>query len=1198
MLGNSIFPCPKEYVAYHSPQGQNIGSHGGSLIYIRHDTPHNQFQLHSPLQAVAVQIFLQRKYTVCSLYLPPGQVFPDNDLKSLISQLPEPFLILGDMNGRNPLWGDLVSNQRGNHLCSVIESENLAVLNTGEPTHFHVQTGTLSAIDLSICDESSMIDFNWRVIDDRHTSDHFPIIVDISQSPPDPRMPRWNLEKARWNEFKDLSIIDADVDEFSTIDDAIDLLNVTFYSAGLQSIPRTTGSFRRKPVPWWNKECSQAHRTMRAATTRYRRRRCPYYLIQYRKARAQFRFKIKKARKNSWTIFISKINSKTPLSLVWKKVRKIAGKFTLPKPPVLKVNGIIVAEPQEVANILATHFAKVSSKSDSRPYASHRIQEEQHDIDFSTEKTESYNIPFSLREFESALSKCNDSAPGPDDIPYAMIRHAPERTKLFILSIINTIFRDHLFPRIWELAKFLPFAKPGKDSFLANNYRPIALTCSLCKIMEKMVNARLVWYLEREKYLSPAQCGFRSMRSTTDVLVRMESSICEAFILKQHHVSIFFDLEKAYDTAWRYGILKDLFNCRLRGELPIFIKNFLKNRIFQVQVGSTMSSVKVQEEGVPQGSVLSVTLFALAINGIAKVIPHEFLYTLFVDDLSISFSSSRMAVAERQLQLCINKIDKWADQRGFRFSTSKTVVVHFCRIRGVHPDPDLYLKGQRIPCVDQARFLGLIFDSRMTWVPHISDLKVRCLKALDILKVLAHTTWGADRKQLLRLYKSLVLSKLLYGCEVYTSATQSHLKVLNSIHHAGIRLATGAFKSSPVESMLVDAGEIPLELHYQQVMIRSWCRFMRLPDSLTSTTIKNESYFSLYAIKIKSPHPFAYRVKVIKQQLNMPSNEITPVRCSVTPPWKLPAVEYCKYLSNAKKDLLDIRIRLTFLEHMFQHKDAVPVFTDGSKSHAGVGFGVFFPDFERRGRLPDSASVFTAELHGILKALREIVLIDSRAFIIYCDSLSVLQSLQIFNPTHPLVLDILEWLLIAKRRGKRVSFCWVPAHVDIMGNEAADKLAKSAVTELPPVACPLPCRDLFPSVRASINGVWQQRWNNIGPNKMREITGLVSPWKYLSMPRHWEVALCRLRIGHTRLTHGFLMAGEHPTYCEDCLVPLTVKHLLIECPSRGDIRRQFLSECRDQHGTYLLSRVLGEDIVYKESGIFNFVEEAGLLHQI
>ena len=78
-----------------------------------------------------------------------------------------------------------------------------------------------------------------------------------------------------------------------------------------------------------------------------------------------------------------------------------------------------------------------------------------------------------------------------------------------------------------------------------------------------------------------------------------------------------------------------------------------------------------------------MTLFALSINSIASVIPKDVLFTLFVDDLSLSFASSRMAVAERKMQLVINKIVEWAERRGFKFSASKTVAVHFCHIIGV-----------------------------------------------------------------------------------------------------------------------------------------------------------------------------------------------------------------------------------------------------------------------------------------------------------------------------------------------------------------------------------------------------------------------------------------------------------------------------------------------------------------------------------
>ena len=105
------------------------------------------------------------------------------------------------------------------------------------------------------------------------------------------------------------------------------------------------------------------------------------------------------------------------------------------------------------------------------------------------------------------------------------------------------------------------------------------------------------------------QCGFRSRRSTVDHLVRFETFCREVFIYNQHLVSVFIYLEKAYDTTWKYGIMKDLHGFGLRGHLPIFIAICLKDRSFKVWVGSAFSDSHPQEMGVLQGSILSVTLF-------------------------------------------------------------------------------------------------------------------------------------------------------------------------------------------------------------------------------------------------------------------------------------------------------------------------------------------------------------------------------------------------------------------------------------------------------------------------------------------------------------------------------------------------------------------------------------------------------------
>ena len=117
-----------------------------------------------------------------------------------------------------------------------------------------------------------------------------------------------------------------------------------------------------------------------------------------------------------------------------------------------------------------------------------------------------------------------------------------------------------------------------------------------------MVNDRLVWTLERERLISEYQCGFRRGRSTLDHLVKFESFLRNAFIRKQHAVAVFFDLEKAYDMTWRYGIMRDLYDLGIRGRLPIFIASFLSNRHFRVRIGTVLSNPHDQDWGCPRAA--------------------------------------------------------------------------------------------------------------------------------------------------------------------------------------------------------------------------------------------------------------------------------------------------------------------------------------------------------------------------------------------------------------------------------------------------------------------------------------------------------------------------------------------------------------------------------------------------------------------
>ena len=201
-----------------------------------------------------------------------------------------------------------------------------------------------------------------------------------------------------------------------------------------------------------------------------------------------------------------------------------------------------------------------------------------------------------MRDLKRSLKKSNNSSPGPDQTHYEILRHLPIETLHILLDIINETWKSDTFPESWREALIISIPKPGKDHFNPFNYRPIALTSCICKTVERMVNERLVWYLEKNGLLAKQQCGYRWNRSTVDHLVRLETFIRYAFIHNQHLVAVFFDLQKAYNTTWKYGILNDLHGMRLRGNLPIFIGNFLSGRTFQIHLSTILSDKIFHQE--------------------------------------------------------------------------------------------------------------------------------------------------------------------------------------------------------------------------------------------------------------------------------------------------------------------------------------------------------------------------------------------------------------------------------------------------------------------------------------------------------------------------------------------------------------------------------------------------------------------------
>ena len=185
---------------------------------------------------------------------------------------------------------------------------------------------------------------------------------------------------------------------------------------------------------------------------------------------------------------------------------------------------------------------------------------------------------------------------------------------------------------------------------------------------------------------------------------------------------------------------------------------------------------------------------------------------LFVDDLAICFRGRSLDTIERHLQQAVNAIQEWATRNGFRFAAHKCKVVNFTapRYKAQRP-PTIRISDTLLPVEESTKFLGLWWDSHLSFKEHISALKTQCKEALNLIRVVTHLKWGGDRDTLLMLYRTIVPSKLDYGCIVYGAASNTNLRQLDSIHNAGLRLAPGAFCTSPVSSMDTEANKAPLE---------------------------------------------------------------------------------------------------------------------------------------------------------------------------------------------------------------------------------------------------------------------------------------------------------------------------------------------------------------------------------------------------
>lgn len=521
----------------------NEHAHGGVAILASEKCSKHEIKLNTNLQAVAISIKLSKRISICSLYCPPNTSVNSlkKDLETLLDQLPKPFLVLGDFNAQNPIWFSDKVDDKGAIIEQILLERDIYFLDKDKNTHYYSYNNQLrsSHIDLSLCSTSLLMDFKWGLFDQLMGSDHFPIWLRSGQNRKPVSFPKWIIEKADWPKFTDKAVPLMSFDEFDSSEEANSYCKTFIIDAAKNSIPKSSGNERYYKPPWWNENCKIVKENRKVSFENYVEGIGSKNEWNRSKAKARQTFRWTK--QNSFLKFMGSINKNTTSGEAWRKINIFTGKYNSKTVTTLKVGDRIYDDPRSIADKIGEVFEEISSEAKCSPnFLRFKRTAEKKKLNFSTNNYYGYNAPICRDELDSALENCKDTAPGPDEIHNKMLKNLPNESKDFVLNLLNSIFEGGVLPEEWKLAHIIPILKADKNPTDAKSYRPISLTSCLCKLLERILNIRLMCFLVENNCLHISQNGFQEGRSSRDNVLSLENEIHDAFVENKMLITLFF----------------------------------------------------------------------------------------------------------------------------------------------------------------------------------------------------------------------------------------------------------------------------------------------------------------------------------------------------------------------------------------------------------------------------------------------------------------------------------------------------------------------------------------------------------------------------------------------------------------------------------------------------------------------------------
>jgi exonuclease III len=822
-----------QYSIYETNHPAGV-ARGGTAIIIKNSIKHHETCKYDKDYLQATSVIVDEwtgPLTISAVYCPPRHVITKDQFQQFYTTLGNQFLAGGDYNAKHTHWGSRLTTPRGRELMKATESNNLTCLSTGQPTYWPTDVNKIpDLIDFCITkgipptsiQADSCLDLS---------SDHSPVLIKLSiEIIERTKQPTLSNTHTNWDEFKRLIETKLDpkipLKNEENILNAVEQFNSVIQQAAWNSTPVIPpGKDNIQDYPIIIKEKIAEKRKIRK---QWQTNRTPANKRLLNRAIQQLKEILNCFKNQGIQDYLKHLTPTTATDYsLWKATKKLK-QPQKSNPPIRTLQGGWARNNKEKAKTFAEHLVQVfqphpsNSKSDIEEKKIQQFLESPYQLEYPI-------TPFKHNEIQTTI-RCNlnpKKAPGYDLITGKILKELPEMGTRYITQIFNAILRTGYFPDQWKVAQVILILKPGKPPEDPKSYRPISLLPVLSKVFEKLLLARLRPHLDENKLIPDHQFGFRQHHATIQQIHRVSKKIRQDLEDYKYCSAAFLDITQAFDKVWHTGLLY-----KLRKLLPLnyflILQSYLKNRHFLVKQQEEQTNLYPILSGVPQGSVLGPILYLLYTADLPT--EQNVITATFADDTAILASHENPQVASQILQTNLYKIQQWLTKWRIKPNEAKSVHVTFTTRKNTCPP--VYLYNHHLPQAEDAKYLGMHFDRRLTWRKHVFTKRKQLGLKLTTLNWLLGRNSKLSLDNKLLVYKTILKPIWTYGIQLWGTCSQSNIEILERYQSKVLRMITNAPWYVPNDVIRNDLGMTTIKEEIKQLSFKYSNRLNKHPNAL------------------------------------------------------------------------------------------------------------------------------------------------------------------------------------------------------------------------------------------------------------------------------------------------------------------------------------------------------------------------------